>query len=164
MAWHKLANPTEIDAEFRKKSRILIDESLGIEVAVYLREKGYNALFVGEAGLAGRSDEDVFAFAWRERRMLWTHDRDFLNDTRFPEHRNPGIVVLPGAGGENQARSIGVNTALFVFGHAPDTWHNTKSVVGPMGEMTIRSRRLTGRVETRRYRMTDKGHAEIWED
>jgi hypothetical protein len=41
----------EIDAEFRKKSLILIDESLGIEVAVYLREKGYNALFVGEVGL-----------------------------------------------------------------------------------------------------------------
>jgi predicted nuclease of predicted toxin-antitoxin system len=164
MAWQKLANPTEIDAEFRKKSRILIDESLGIEVAVYLREKGYNALFVGEVGLAGRSDEDVFAFAWRERRMLWTNDRDFLDDTRFPEHRNPGIVVIPGAGGKSQTISISVNTALFVFGHAPDTWHKTKSVVSPTGEMTIRSRRLAGKVETRRYRMTDKSHAEIWED
>jgi predicted nuclease of predicted toxin-antitoxin system len=106
MAWHKLANPIGIDAEFRKKNRILVDESLGVEVAVYLREKGYNALFVGEAGLAGRGDEDVFAFAWRERRMLWTHDRDFLDDARFPEHRNPGIVVLPGAGGDDQAMSM----------------------------------------------------------
>jgi predicted nuclease of predicted toxin-antitoxin system len=163
MAWHKLTNPTEVEAEFRKKSRILIDESLGIEVAVYLREKGYNALFVGEVGLAGRSDDDVFAFAWRNRRMVWTHDRDFLDDTRFPEHRNPGIVVLPGAGGNNQAMSIGVNTARSVFGHAPDTWHKTKSVVSPTGEMTIRSRRQ-GKIETRRYRMTNKGHAEIWED
>src|SRR6516164_3326462 len=34
MAWHKLTNPTDVEAEFRKKSRILIDESLGIEVAV----------------------------------------------------------------------------------------------------------------------------------
>ena len=164
MAWHKLTNPTEVEAEFRKKSRILIDESLGIEVAVYLREKGYNAVFVGEVGLAGRSDDDVFAFAWRNRRMVWTHDRDFLDDARFPEHRNPGVVVLPVASGNNQAMSIGVNTALFVFGHAPDTWHKTKSLVSPTGEMTIRRRRLTGKVEPTRYRMTNKGHAEIWED
>jgi hypothetical protein len=27
--------------------------------------------------------------------MIWTHDRDFLDDARFPEHRNPGVVLLP---------------------------------------------------------------------
>lgn len=165
MAWQNLPNPTQVDPEFRKKSRILVDESLGIEVAVYLRERGYNAVFVSEVGLSGRSDEDVFAHAWRDKRMLWTHDRDFLDDTRFPEHRNPGIVVLPGARGDSQAMDIGVQTALAVFGHAPDTWHKTKSIVTPTREMTIRRRHLdTGEIETTRYRMTSHGYAQVWEE
>ena len=106
MAWRRMDNPdsSEIGPEFKKKSRFLIDESLGIDVAKYLRGKGYNAEFVGDVGLAGHSDEDVFAFAWRERRMLWTHDRDFLDDAKFPEHRNPGVVVLPGGDGMARTR------------------------------------------------------------
>jgi hypothetical protein len=97
--------------------------------------------------------------------MLWTYDRDFLDDSKFPEHRNPGIVVLPGGSGDDQAMGIGVGTALAVFGAAPSIWEKTKSVVSPTGEMTIRKRDLdTGRIKTTRYRMTGKGYAEIWED
>jgi Domain of unknown function (DUF5615) len=123
----------------------------------------WTAHVVGEVGLTGRSDEDVFAHAWRDKRMLWTHDRDFLDDARFPEHRNPGVVVLPGARGHRQAMDLGVGTALAVFGHAPDAWHKTKSVVTAGREMIIRRRRLdTGKIETTRYRMTNHGFAQVW--
>ena len=37
---------------------MLVDESLGAEVATYLREKGFNVVFVGDVGLIGRSDEE----------------------------------------------------------------------------------------------------------
>lgn len=165
MTWHSLKNPKQIDPEFKKKTRFLIDESLGGEIAQYLREIGFNAVFVNDVGLAGHSDEDIFAYAWRERRMLWTHDRDFLNDSRFPEHRNPGIVILPGGDGNNRAMGIGIGTALAVFGSAPGIWEKSKSVISPRGEMTIRRRHFdTGRIETRRYRLTGRGYAEFWED
>jgi predicted nuclease of predicted toxin-antitoxin system len=167
MAWRPLDNPdsSEIGADFRKKTRFLIDESLGVEVARYLREKGYNAEFVGDVGLGGHSDEDIFAYAWREKRMLWTHDRDFLDNARFPDHRNPGVVVLPGGSGDEQAMGAGIGTALAVFGAAPSIWEKTKSVVSPSGEMTIRGRHFdTGKIETTRYRMTGKGYAEAWEN
>ena len=73
-----------------REPRLLIDESLGVEVADFVREKGYNTEFVGDVGLNGRSDEDVMAYAWRHKRMLhWTHDRDFLDDRRFPNTETP---------------------------------------------------------------------------
>jgi predicted nuclease of predicted toxin-antitoxin system len=52
-------------------------------------------VFAKPVGLGGRSDEEIFAYAWREKRIIWTHDRDFLDDKRFPVHRNPGVLVLP---------------------------------------------------------------------
>jgi predicted nuclease of predicted toxin-antitoxin system len=152
MPWRPLDNPNpdDIGPEFKRKTRFLVDESLGVEVARYLRGKGYNTLFVADVDLDGHSDEDIFAYAWREKRMLWTHDRDFLDDARFPEHRNRGVVVLPGGDGDNQAMGIGVGTALQVFGAAPSIWEKTKSAVSPTGEVTIRRRNFdTGKIETK---------------
>jgi len=167
MPWRPLDNPEkgEIDPDFKKLTRFLVDENLGVGVATYLIEKGYNAEFAGDVGLSGHSDEDVFAYAWREQRMLWTHDRDFLDDVRFPEHRNPGLVVLPGGDGDQQAMGVGLGTALAVFGAAPSLWKKTKVVISQSGEMTIKRRHFdTGKIETTRYRMTEKGYAEIWVD
>jgi predicted nuclease of predicted toxin-antitoxin system len=166
MSWVPLENQdrSEIGPELKRKTRFLIDESLGIEVANYLREKGYNVQFVGDVGLTGRSDEDVFSYAWRENRMLWTHDRDFLDDRRFPEHRNPGVVVLPGGSGEQNAMVVGINAALAIFGAAPTIWEKTKCVVSPTGEVTIRSRNIqTGKIESTRFRMAAK-YFETWKD
>jgi predicted nuclease of predicted toxin-antitoxin system len=167
MPWLPLANPSsdDIGPEFKKKTRFLIDENLGIEVARYLKDIGFSAIFAGDVGLNGHSDEDVFSYAWREGRMLLTHDRDFLDDACFPEHRNPGVVVLPGGDGNQQAIGIGIGTAVKVFSSAPSIWEKTKSVISPTGEMTIRRRNYeTGRIETTRYRMTGRDYAEVWED
>lgn len=164
MTWHRLTEPATIDSDFRSRSRFLIDESLGRGIVDYLKSKRYNAKFVADVGLSGRSDEEILAYAWRQERMLWTHDRDFLNDARFPEHRNPGIVVLPGAAGDQQAMAVGVITALNVFGFGPRMWTKTKATVSPTGEMTIRRRDFdTGKIESRRYRLI-RGGVEEWRD
>jgi predicted nuclease of predicted toxin-antitoxin system len=91
-----------MDAEFRGRARFLVDESMGSEVAEILRSNGYNTKYVAEMGLLGHSDEDVFAAAWKEGRIIVTHDPDFLHCRRFPHHRNPGIVVVrPGSSGRD---------------------------------------------------------------
>jgi predicted nuclease of predicted toxin-antitoxin system len=165
MVWRPIPTPTEINDLFKKRTRLLIDESLGREVATYLRSRGYSAIFAGDVGLSGRGDKEIFAFAWRHKRMLWTHDRDFLDDSRFPEHRNPGVVVLPGGAGDNDAMAVGLNVALTVFGAGAEIWSKTKSVVSPTGEMTIRSRDAdTGKITARRYRLTPRRNAEQWDD
>jgi predicted nuclease of predicted toxin-antitoxin system len=162
MAWHRLPNSDEIDPDFKRRCRFLVDESLGREMAIYLRTRGYNTKFAADVGLSGRADEEVLAYAWRDHRMLLTHDRDFLDDTRFPEHRNPGIVILPGGAGDNQAMTVGVFTALRVFGFGPSIWAKTKASVSSTGEVTIRCRDFnTGKIESRRYRLTRSG-VEQW--
>ena len=98
--WANIDIPeSEIDTftrAFSKKSRFIVDENLGEELARELRRLKFNAVFVGDVGLKRHSDEDVFAFGWRDDRIILTQDRDFLSDRNFPQHENPGIVVLPG--------------------------------------------------------------------
>ena len=167
MPWLPLANPSsdDIGPEFKKKTRFLIDEDLGIEVALYLKDMGFSAIFAADVGLNGHSDEDVFPMHGAKVACCLTYDRDFLDDACFPEHRNPGVVVLPGGDGNQQAMGIGIGTAVKVFSSAPSIWEKTKSVISPTGEMTIRRRNYeTGKIETTRYRMTGRGYAEVWED
>ena len=119
MGWKRLAVGTKAqEAEFnsfRKNTRFLVDESLGEDVARVLRELGWNAVYGPDVGLKRRSDEDVLAHAWREQRVLLTHDKDFLDDRRFPPHRNPGVVILPGASGADEALVDGLRAILSII-------------------------------------------------
>jgi len=169
MSWKTLHVPDEwivaINIMRRRKIRILVDESLGSDAAEFLRKKGYSALFTGDVGLNGKSDTQVAAYAWRQKRMVWTSDHDFLDDRVVPEHRNPGIVVLP-SGDRKQAAIIrGIIMALEVFGRGPDLWLKSKSVISPTGEITIRQREFdTGKMNSTRFRFTKSGDTEMWED
>ncbi len=165
MPWQKLTAPVpaEVRAAMKGKMRILVDESLGRGVADQLKYEGYNAVFGDDVGLKGKHDSTVAAYAWRENRMIWTHDADFLNDRVVPENSNPGVVVLPGAGGDQGAMLTGLAVAIAVFGHGE--WARTKALINSAGEMTIWSRKVeTGAVTSTRYRMTKGEHPEIWVD
>jgi predicted nuclease of predicted toxin-antitoxin system len=124
MVWKKLPLTVEADSDWRaaKQTKFLADESISRDVTAFLREKKLNVKDIFDEGLAGRSDEDVFAFAWRDRRVLLTHDRDFLDNQRFPEHRNPGVVVLPGGDGDQTALGYGVHRVCSVFSKDPEAW------------------------------------------
>lgn len=152
MKWRRLDVPNELPPEFRRRTHFLVDESLGPEVAAFLVDQGYDARFAGDCGLLGHSDEDVFALAWRERRVLLTHDRDFLDDTHFPEHRNPGVVVLPGGSGEQEPLLRALLRVMWVFGQAPTLWEGSKTTIAADGVMTIRNRDYTGKLVSNRYR------------
>lgn len=165
MPWRSLNEPESEPPDWKGRTRVLVDEALGREVAEFLREKGWNAVFALDVGLGGHSDEDVLAYAWRDERMLWTHDRDFLDDSRFPEHRNPGVVILPGADGDQRAMGVGLATAIQVFGQGPALWRKSKAVISGEGEMTIRRRDVdSGKMTTTRFRMTRGRNAEMWTD
>lgn len=166
MAWLPLDNrdKSEIGPEFARKTRFLVDENLGQEVANVLQDLGYNVCYAKDVGLSGRSDEDVIAFAWREGRVLLTHDRDFL-DGRFPHHRNPGVVVLAGGDGDQDAMIRSITIVVLLCGRAPEIWKRTKVLISAQGEITIRQREYkTGAVSSSRYRMTKGQFAEMWVD
>jgi predicted nuclease of predicted toxin-antitoxin system len=168
MTWKPVHIPdSEESARFRqqftKKARFLVDESLGSAVAGLLQRSGWNAKYLGDVGLAGRDDQDVLAFAHRDDRVLLTHDRDFLDDRRFPEHRNPGIVVLPGGSGNAIALIEALRWTLSIVGEFREVWRRSKVSVGLDGSFTVKSRnRKTGAMTSRRYCLAPDGGVSEW--
>jgi predicted nuclease of predicted toxin-antitoxin system len=74
--------------------KLLLDENLSAQHAAILREHGYDAVAVTEAGLSGEPDETVRAFAIETGRVLVTLDADFANILRFPPAGTPGVIRL----------------------------------------------------------------------
>jgi predicted nuclease of predicted toxin-antitoxin system len=168
MSWKPLPKPhgaesARLKREFGKKARFLVDEQLSGLGAEVLRKLGFNAIDVSEAGLSGRADEDVFKFAWKERRILVTKDHDFLNDRRFPEHSNPGVVVLPDGPVEGEGFITALRTAVIVVGGFQRLWEGRKLVFDENREISIRSRDAeSGAMTTKRYRIDRHGVEYEW--
>jgi predicted nuclease of predicted toxin-antitoxin system len=162
MPWQTLPYPdAEEIAQFRraKRSRFLIDESLGSGTIEFFQRHRLNAVDVWQVGLNGRDDHAVCAFAWNHRRILLTHDEDFWDDRRFPEHRNPGLVILPGANGDQTDMISGLWWMMLVMNRNPDQWRKQKVRITRDGEVYIRSRDWkTGRMVTRRYRFARRSN------
>src|SRR5215831_10740857 len=147
--------------DFPKASHFLVDENLGPELAPTLRNLGYNATDVFALKLNGRSDEDVFAAAWSERRILLTRDRDFLDDRRFPPHRSAGIVVLLGR--HDEALVSALMYALSVVGKGRALWEGAKLVVHEGGRLTVTDlNHATGARDTTHYKLRIAGPPLVW--
>jgi predicted nuclease of predicted toxin-antitoxin system len=58
--------------------RFHLDENVNPSVAEALRQKGIDVTTTVKAGLRGADDLAHIAYAWRERRVIVTHDDDFL--------------------------------------------------------------------------------------
>jgi len=155
MPWRHVpeAPQEEVEAfakQFRKKARFLVDESLGATVAESLRGQGLNAKYVAELGLEGHSDEDVFARAWADDRIILTHDTDFLDDRRFPPHRNPGVIMLPGAQGDDASLLTALAGLVSFVAPFREGYRRKKVVVSADAEWTfIRKNPETGAMEKR---------------
>ncbi len=74
--------------------RFLIDEDVPRSTTRVLRDAGFDAINVHEAGLQGKSDDLVFNFAQNENRLLITCDMGFSNILKFPPAENYGILVV----------------------------------------------------------------------
>src|SRR5262249_7529665 len=134
-------------------------------MAELLRAAGWNATYAGDVGLLGHDDMDVFAFAAREGRVILTHDTDFLDDRRFPPHRNPGIVVLPGASGEEHELGKELGGMLSIVGRFRAAWFGSKIQISPSGEWTIKHWASAARKHiTNRYQFPKHGMPLVWHE
>jgi hypothetical protein len=169
MGWQRLPAATKAQSAgfsaFRKRTRFLVDESLGEAVARVLGYLGWNAVFGPDMGLRGHSDEDVFGFAWREQRVLLTHDRGFLDDRRFPPHRNPGVIVLPGASGAGRGLVEGLRAILSIVAPYRKAFRRFKIEITEDGVWNITNMtRATDVVRRWRLRPGSGSVVDEWED
>lgn len=147
-----------------KRLKFLVDENLGPHTAEYLRDAGYKAEFAPDVGLGGRDDAELLQYAWRKKRVLLTHDTDFLDDRKFPEHRNPGVIILPGGAGNDDELGDALEQMIYLMGKEPERFVGRKIHFTHSDAFRVHRRNpQTGKKEEVRYRI-DGDDMLIWED
>jgi predicted nuclease of predicted toxin-antitoxin system len=169
MGWKALSPVTDEQSrqfnQFKKKARFLVDESLGQGVALVLRGAGWNVEFALDVGLGGRSDEDLFSYAWKENRILLTHDHDFLDDRRFPPNRNPGVIILPGASGSDEGLISALRQVVSIIGPNRKAFPRFKIEITRDGIWNVKSMtRVSDEVRDWRLRFGPKDEVLEWEE
>jgi predicted nuclease of predicted toxin-antitoxin system len=170
MPWKRIENPDReerraLDRDFGGKIRFLVDESLDPTLTIVLDELGWKAESAANAGLSGKSDEDVFGYAWRKKQFLLTSDKDFLDDRRFPPHRNPGVIILPNAPIDSDSLTTALRQALYTIAPLGRLYRGSKIVITAEGEISITDRNNeTGAIEKQRFRLDAQGNTFLWED
>lgn len=116
-------------------ARFYLDEDQSDDLAIGLRERGYDAVHTREAGLAGQIDPKQLALAARQGRVLLTANGDHFRmlheawlvwseegpGERLPPHA--GIVILPNQNAMPLADLIAVVDGFFRAPAARD-FHN----------------------------------------
>jgi predicted nuclease of predicted toxin-antitoxin system len=74
--------------------KVKIDENLSGSHGRILAEAGHDVTDVHDEGLAGASDDDVWARVCDEDKLLVTLDHDFSDVRRFAPGTHPGILLL----------------------------------------------------------------------
>jgi predicted nuclease of predicted toxin-antitoxin system len=74
-------------------AKFLVDEDLPRSLARELRQAGIDAIDARDAGLRGRPDREILAFAVSEGRAVLTGDLGFANVLAFPPSSHHGVVV-----------------------------------------------------------------------
>lgn len=128
----------DFNSKFESKARFLVDESVGMETAKLIRDRGWDVRYMDDLDLLDRSHEAILAFAWREQRILLTHHFDFLDDSIFPFHRNPGLVILPPATISIIGLAEAINAVLALIGPYFKAYRGYKIRITKDGVWTIR--------------------------
>jgi len=79
----------------RRKLRIYGDEDLDADLEEWLRtHKWVNYEGARDLGFQNRGDDHHYQEARKRRRVLVSHDPDYLDDTLFPLQQTDGVIVI----------------------------------------------------------------------
>lgn len=75
---------------------VLLDQNVPRPVTAWLRGRrpGWRVDHASEVGLAGKRDQELFAWAQRRRALIVTFDEDFADQRTFPVGSHHGVVRL----------------------------------------------------------------------
>jgi predicted nuclease of predicted toxin-antitoxin system len=74
--------------------RFLLDMGLARSTAVFLRQRGHDAIHLRELGLRDMPDEDIVRKAQTERRIILTHDLDFGRIVSLSRAHVPSVITF----------------------------------------------------------------------
>jgi predicted nuclease of predicted toxin-antitoxin system len=74
--------------------RLKVDENLPREACDLLSRAGHDAISVGQQGLGGADDPQLFQLCQDEQRALITLDVDFANVRAYDPKSSSGVIVL----------------------------------------------------------------------
>ena len=72
----------------------LVDQPVSPVLAEWLRNNGHDAFHLRERGLACSRDEDIFALASAENRIIVTADLDFSRILALSGREGPGLILF----------------------------------------------------------------------
>jgi predicted nuclease of predicted toxin-antitoxin system len=73
---------------------VLLDEGLPLRAALWLRDRGIDAVHVREMGLASAPDTHILAAARADRRVCFTLDHDFHTILAEGGATSPSVVLI----------------------------------------------------------------------
>lgn len=116
--------------------KFLVDESIEYPIASYLRGLDHDVIAVAD-GYSGLQDEEVLAFAHKQRRILITNDKDFGTLVFYHGLPHAGIIFfrLPKQTAQSKIDRLGILLEKY-----PEKLSNHFIVVSPK---TVRIRKTS---------------------
>lgn len=111
-----------------RRTKFIADENIEPWALHVMRYGNFDVLSCDRARMRGKDDRAVFATAWRLRRVLITHDEDFLDDRSFPFFRCSGLVVFPNFPKQSRNYSALLQRTLNVIRRGSHLWLHTKMI------------------------------------
>lgn len=142
------------EARRTPRTRFVADANVEPWALHVMRYKRFDVIDSDEAGIRSCDDRMVFATAWTLRRLLVTHDADFLDDRQFPFSRCSGLLVLPSYGRVSLEFANLLSGAATLVNKGRDMWFHTKIVATRDFLLKVRTwERSEGRVAASEYRL-----------
>lgn len=142
------------------KTRFYADHNVPSGLIRALRLKGVSVVTAAERGKESASDQEHYSEAVRLRRILLTHDRDFLDRRKFSTRGGTGIVVIDG-GSSDLVKLVDVYRFLVFIRRGHDDWTTTIMEIKTDGTIRVRwwekssGRDYEARYKLGRYRLVE---------
>lgn len=125
-----------------------------------MRYKNFDIISADQAGVRHLDDRQVFGRAWQLKRVLVTHDGDFLNDAVFPLQVCSGLLVLPAYGVVSLEFGNLLSASASLIGRGESMWFHSKIEATRQFVLKVRTwDRAEGRIT--RWNFTIPGREEL---